>query len=451
MRRSGGTWGLVGGLALLAALSAACSETGPLASERGTTSTAPTGALTRQAGDGSIVSLYGGEPWFAGKVPETAEPADRTATPIKVGVMTTDEGPVAALPELHRGIDAAVAWINDELGGIDGRPIETVFCAVDLSAEKSQQCARTMVSEGVVAVLAGIDIASGDAVAVLEENGIPWVGGIPLNVDEMDSPYAFQFSGGSGGAFVAFAHHATTVLKAQRVSLMYVNLPQIASGTHFATDILDAAGVEVTEVPFDLTTQDFAGIARKAAEGDPDAIIVGAADFACPKVMQAVHDLGSEATPYLVGSCADRKWLDQVSPEARVGGIFNVEGALDQSVPNADNELYHEVMARYEPETAAQGAATVSFRGAMNLWAVANEVTADEGLELTSESLVAAFRATKEHPSFDGHPFTCDGKQVPGLCALCATQQMLIRSTADGFEAVTTDWIDVPAILAGRE
>lgn len=429
-----------------------CSETGTdTAATASTTTTAVGGAVIAAAGDGhSIVSKFAGAEWFNGKVPATPTTADPAATPVKVGIMSADSGAIAALPELHKGMQAAITFANEELGGVKGHPIVEVFCEVDISPEKSQLCARKMADEHVVAVLSGVDLASGDAVKILNENDIPWVGGIPISDAEMQSPNTFQFSGGTPGAFVAFAQHAATTLKAKKVSMMYLNVAQVKGpAVTYGIGLLRKLGVEVNEVSFDLTTQDYAAVAQKAAEGSPDAIVVGAADFACPKVMQALVDLHVTSTIYMVGSCADRKWLDQVGIDKAVGIIFNIENRLDQTVSNsADTEVYSAAMAKYQPGTSAMGAATVSFRGAMNLWAVLNDV----GPTATSRQVIAKFAQAKDRPSFDGHPYTCDGKQVPALPGLCAPQEVLIKLDAGGtFTEASNGWIDVPAIAAKHD
>lgn len=437
------------GVALVAMVVGACSESGDeVGTSESTTTTAGDGFVQPKQGDGSILSRYAGEEWFEGTVPDTATKADATKEPVKIGIMTADSGPVAALPELHAGIDAAIAFINDELGGVAGRPIETTFCEVDLSPEKSQLCARKMVEEQVAAVIGGVNIAAGDAIKVLAENDIPWISSIPISLDEMRSEDSITFSGGTPGAFAAFAEHATKELKAKKASVMYVNLDQVRiAAQDYGVALLKRSNVEVTEVPFDLTTQDYAAIAQKAAEGNPDAILVGAADFACPKVIQALSDLQVDTTVYMVGSCADKKWLEQVGYDRAVGTIFNVEGRVDQTAsPSADTEIYTEVMEKYEPETSTRGAATVSFRTTMNLWSVINKMSGD----ITGSTILAALKATKDHPSFDGHPFTCDGKQMPGLTAMCSPQEVLIRLNGPGdFTEVSKGWIDVPAVVKG--
>jgi len=439
-------FGVVGVL-MASGCSESSTESSAETTAKGGTTTVVSGVVQPKPGDGtSIVSRYAGADWFDGTVADTPRKADPSLSPVKVGVMSADSGAIAALPELHQGTDAAIGFINEELGGVDGHPIEAVFCEVDLSPEKSQLCARKMVEEKVVAVLSGIDIAAGDAVKVLNENDIPWVGGIPVTDDEMKSPNTFQFSGGTPGAFVAMADHAANQLKAKTVSVMYLNIPQVKdAAVQYGVGLLKKQGVTVNEVGFDLTTQDYAAVAQKAAETNPDAIVAAAADSGCAKVLQAISDLQSKAQIYMVGSCADKKWLDQVGTDKAKGTIFSIENRLDQSDGLADTEIFTEALAKYQPATAPVGAATVSFKGAMNLWAVLHRI----GPKATPQQIAAAFKAAKKAPSFDGHDYTCDGQQIPGSPGLCAPQEVLIRLKPDGgFEEASKGWIDVPRIVA---
>ena len=58
-------------------------------------------------------------------------------------------------------------------------------------------------------------------------------------------------------------------------------------------------------------------------------------------------------------------------------------------------------------------------------------------------------RSSVDEPSFWGHPYTCDGRQVPGLPALCAPQQILFTFDAVGQDPVEiTDWIATDELFA---
>lgn len=390
----------------------------------------------------TMVERFAGQEASFGTIPDQATEA--TGEPIKIGMINQEGTPLGSFPELRLADEAGIRFINEELGGIGGRPIELVPCITTFSPEKSQACAQQMVQEDVVAVLGGIDITSTGSIPVLEQNELPYIGGIPINTDEMASPISFQFSGGSPGAFVAFAQHAAES-GAQKVAVTYGDFGPIAASARFGVETLKALGVsDVTEIPFPITTTDFLPVMSAAAEGDPDAIFLGAADTACGPAMSTARDLGIEADLYLVGACAAPSIAEQIGEEAVDGRIFNIEGPLEDD-EYIDGELYMAVIGKYgDPSLSAAGAGTVSFRGLFNLYSVLLDIGPDD---ISSERILDGFRSAVDRPSFNGHPFTCDGEQVPSLPALCAPEQILVIRRNQALEQLT-DWIDVPAVLA---
>jgi branched-chain amino acid transport system substrate-binding protein len=426
----------------LLALSSCVEKTEIVQAPSGTT------ALPQQAGsaaDGpTVVSQFPGAETSAGTLPDEAEAAG-TDDPIVVGMINQENTPLGSFPELRLAAEAAVEFINAELGGVDGRPIQFEPCITTFSVEKSQACAQDLVQQGAVAVTNGIDISSNGSIPILEQNQVPLIGGVPVNNDEMQSPISFQFSGGSPGAMVAFADYAATVQKAKKVAVIYGDYPSIkAAALDYGVDQLKKQGVtDVTEVPYPITSTDFLPVLTKAAENDPDAIFLVAADSACGPAMKTAHDLGIAATMYLVGACAAPTIAEEIGEDAVAGRIFNVEGPIVGD--DVDTEIYAAALAKYgDPELPPASAGTVSFRNIMNLWSLMKQVG---GENVSKETLLAAVRTAIDHPSFSGHPYTCDGKQVPDLPALCAPQQILVVHE-DGGLSQLTDWIDVPALLA---
>jgi branched-chain amino acid transport system substrate-binding protein len=75
-----------------------------------------------------------------------------TGEPVLIGVQAPMEGP-AAYPQTGYGAQAAEKYINEELGGIGGRPVKIQLCAGDNSPETAINCANEFVSSNVVAVL----------------------------------------------------------------------------------------------------------------------------------------------------------------------------------------------------------------------------------------------------------------------------------------------------------
>jgi hypothetical protein len=283
---------------------------------------------------------------------------------------------------------------------------------------------------------------------VLEQNEMPFVGGIPINFDEMRSPISFQFSGGIPGAFTAFAYDAATRLKAKKVAVAYGDFAAIkAAGVDYGIGTLHKLGVtDVTDIPFPVTTTDFLPVLTKANEGHPDAIILGAADSACAPAMKTAQELKITATLYLVGACAAPTIAQQVGEAAVDGKIFNIEGPKGDDDP--ETKLYFDVVAKYgDPQLPAASAATISFRNIFNLY----EAMVDLGAaKVTRPAILEYFRSARNHPSFTGHPYTCDGQQIPDLPAMCAPQQLLVERK-DKSLVVITDWIDVPALVNQKQ
>ena len=338
-------------LAFAALLASGCVEKVEESSTAGTAigSTPPAAGSTT----GTVVDEYAGERMSFGVIPSSAQEA--TGEPITIGMINQENTPLGSFPELRLGVEAAVEFINEELNGVGGRPIELVTCITAFSVEKSQACAQEMVQRDAVAVIGGIDITSNGSIPILEANQIPYIGGIPVNFDEMRSPISFQFSGGAPGAMVAFADYAAEVQGAKKVAIAYGEFESIeAAAIDFGAKTLRQLGVtDVVQVPFPITTTDFLPVLTKANEGNPDAIFLGAADTACAPAMKTAEDLGITAKLYLVGACAAPGLADQVGEAAVNGRIFNVEGPVSQN--DREAQLYFAVLGRYA-DPALQGA-----------------------------------------------------------------------------------------------
>ncbi len=439
-------------LALVGLAAAACTEepttaTGtstPAGGSAGTASTVNTGDVPHPEAD-SIVGRYAGEEWFAGTVPDEAVVAE--GEPIKVGLMNQEDTPAGSYPEVREGAETAVSFINAELGGVGGRPIELVTCITNFSVERSQACAQEMVSAGVVAVLGGIDITSNGSIPVLEQNNIPYIGGIPINYDEMRSPISFQFSGGSPGPMVAFGQDAIDRGYVD-VAVVYAEFGPVEASARYGIDLMRGAGIDVHEVSYPILSTDMLPVMTEAASSDPQGIVMFAADAACAPAMQIHHDLDMGSTLYMVGSCAAPAIIEEAG-DAAEGLVFGIETLVSGDNVGNDNAMYQEIGPRYGPEGFAWlSVGTVSFRGTMNLWVAMNEVGVDN---LSPDALITWFQGTVDQPSYDGHPYTCDGKQVPDLPALCAPQQVLARIEGGQFVPHSDGWVDVAAILSAQD
>jgi len=423
--------GLAAVLVLVAGLVAGCSEDREPSSSGPSTSTVDAvcseeRSLADCARRTSIESL----------VPD--EPAKATGEPITIGMINQENTPLGSFPELSQATQAGIDYVNAELGGVDGRPLELQVCNTKFSPEGSTACAQQFVEEGLPVVLGGIDVF-GNGIDTLADNGIPYVGGIPVSTQSVTSPVSFQWSGGTWGATVAFSSYAASTLKAERVAIVYGDFGPIADSAHYGERTLERLGVdEVQLVPYPITATDLTSPLQAAASGKPDAVILLAADTGCKGGFDGVQTVGLEAQMFYVGACATPKVVEAAGPAKTNGAIFNVEGEIDQEDPDPDAVLYTAVVRKYGDGLDPIGAGTVTFRSFMNLYRVLRGL----GAEPTPEAIIEALEAQRDVPSFMGHPSTCDHEQLDGLPALCAPQQILAQMD-DGQLTQLGTWIDV--------
>jgi branched-chain amino acid transport system substrate-binding protein len=402
-----------------------------------TTTTAPRGL------DGSIVARYAGAAWFLGEVPAAATPADDSLEPIELGMINQEGTPVGSYPEVRAAAEAAAAWVNAELGGVDGHPVEIRTCVTAFDEAQSRACALELVEAGVVAFVGGVDVVSTGSYPVIEERGLVSIGGIPANVVEMRSPNAFFFSGGDAGALAGFMAHAAAHDRTT-VALVYgqeVESFEIAARDYGAA-VGRSLGLQVELIPVSIFATDYRPVLDEAREVGADAVAVLAATAACVPVLEAAAELRLDAQLYLTGACAGDATIE-AADDAAIGVVFNAEGPVDGT--DVEASIYQDVIDRYADEPAG-GAGTVGFRGFMNLYALLLDAGAGDA---TSATLGRLARAAVDRPSFWGHPYTCDGDQVPGLPALCAPEQILFELTepGGGITAVT-DWIATDELFA---
>ena len=375
-------------------------------------------------------------------VPDVATEA--SGEPIRLGMVNQENTAAGSFPELSIAARAAIDFLNAELGGINGRPIEFTVCNTEFSAEGSSACAQQFVEDGVVAVLGGIDIF-GNAVEILDSNSIPYVGGIPVSTQSVTSPNSFQWSGGIWGATVAFAHHAVTEANASKVSILYGEFGSISAAAEYGETVLEASGVEVQMVPFPIVSTDISSALAAAASSNPDAIFILASDAGCKSGFDGLAALDIDVTAYFVGACAASSIIGQVDASKTNGLLFNVEGPVTAAAnQNPDGLIFNAILAEYTDGLAPSGAGTVTFRATMNLLMVLDQIEGD----ITPAAIIEALRSQVDAPSFNGHPYTCDGNQFSGLPAMCSPQQIIVRMD-DRTLTQVSDWIDVGAIYGG--
>lgn len=365
--------------------------------------------------------------------------SELTGDPYVLAMINQDASPAGAYPEARESAEAVVSYINEELGGLHGRPLQLETCETDGSPEKSSTCARSLLEQEPLAFIGGVDFSSAASFSAMESAGIVQLGGMPLLEADFTSPSVVQFSPGSAGAFPALAAYVVETEQPTSVAIIHADT---AAGREIATkygaDVLNRLGVtDVQLVAEAATAADFTPAVSRALSGDPDVLMVAQAAEGCSRVMQALQSLGANTPAYYISSCATHQIVEAAGSGAE-GAVFAGNfPAIDGE--DEDVQLYREVMEEYAPQTPLGGTGSYGYISMMNAYTILSAVAEDE---VTPEKVMEAAKEDVVRPGTLVYDFNCNGEQLEGAPTVCTSFQR-IWSWQDGqFVDATDEWID---------
>ena len=353
-------------------------------------------------------------------------PNAASGDPVVFGVLNLESGPVT-FPETLLAEQAAVQYVNAYKGGIGGHPIKLVTCQTDGSPATSQRCANQILDQKPVAILGAADTGAPGAFPIWENAGLAYLGGIPFTPVEQNSPNAVIFSSVSTADNAAAGSYAGKTLGAKSAAVIYTSDTQgTATAENAIIPAMTASGVtNITKVAIAPTASDVSAAVATAVGANPDVIYIDA-PAACPNILSSLRQLGNTAKIMGIDPCT--------SPPAIAGANGGAEGlyfaapVLDPGAATDETNLYVAAMQKWAPDAALDSLAAIGFQTVINVQAaLASFATAD----LTKDKILAAFTTGTDHPNFMGHPYTCDGKQLPSGTAVCNSYQQ-IRQIQNG-------------------
>lgn len=384
---------------------------------------------------------------------EDSTPGKRSPSgePIVVGFINVEGAPIGSIPALRDGAEAARAYINGELDGVDGRPLEFDVCITNGTPESSSACANKMVERGVVSVLGGVDLGSAASLPILAAAGIPYLGMTPLLPADLTTDGAFTLDpGGLGTAANAF--FAVNELDAESVTILHDDsAPGRQLAEAFVRPVL-AKGVASGDIELVAEKQNSADMAPAVAaaiQGDPDAVIVVFPPPACARIMQAAAALGSDADMLYVGRCSDPQTL--TAGGAGADGAYFFSSILHPSAhaDDPDVKTYSDKIEQFGAE-GVDAASYDTARGFATTMTFYERLSTLDSDDLTPEGVSAAFKGAVDAPAFMGHPYTCDGRQaVPGFVSVCNSYVRIYQFVDGRYRDASGDWISAGAALTG--
>jgi branched-chain amino acid transport system substrate-binding protein len=375
----------------------------------------PTSVQTSQgiSGNQGHTSVTSYLQYVAGK----AGPASSSLAPVQIGYVNQQGGPTAVGLLATNGAQMAVNYINKELGGVGGHPIQLVTCFIASAEEEGTGCAQKFLANKNIKA-----IAMGGVVIGVQSFYATLAGKLPV----FDGVAALPIDGTQGNTVVLFGDgthvlgpmgtYASTVLHAKTASVLYPNDSADTPGALAVEAGLKAAGVKVTMAPYPPTQTDLTGVLTAAGATTADMVIPYTDASGCVAIAKALTQLGITDTKKVVSAplCLN----GQVA--AGLGGDFpkwtySIASSLFGDTTDPGMPAYEAIAKQYTtPAAAPDPWEIVDFGQLLTVDKILNQVGYGN---LTPAAILAAGKAFKGPQALGAPSLACgEFPSAPGIC-----------------------------------
>ncbi|WP_344770023.1 ABC transporter substrate-binding protein, partial [Aeromicrobium panaciterrae] len=341
-----------------------------------------------------------------------------TGAPIKIGLLNPVNGGASA-PGATQGVNAGVEFVNADLGGVDGHPIEIISCDVDaLSPETNINCANQLAKSGVVAVIDAYNPAAGATLPILQSAKIPIIGPLAFNPALGAEPDGRVYFGPPAAAFLLGAMES---MKAQGYSSITLANLDDPSGHETIDKMLvplgKQIGLTVKGVYFQATNPNFNVLAStiKSTDADVAGLLVTLNEAMCTNLFESLLKVGFKGVPFMA-SCSE--FLERVGAKA-VGAQTYSSIWLPQAKDSAPADVKKNLDIAQKYVDAQKGPSDWNAYAAFStIVDFTRTVSAAKPAELTGPTVLTALKAVKGYQSFLGPVLDCGGATSPN----CTTE-----------------------------
>jgi len=383
-------------LAVIALTAVGCSSSSSGSGSGGSSSPASGSTSSAAGGSGSVFGT----------------PKKATGTPYVFGMINDETGAVT-FPEGRQGAIAAVDYVNNYLGGINGHPIQIDECTGDGTPATAARCANQLVADHPMAILGAADVGAPASIPIYQHANLAYLGGIPFTPVPMTAPNSIQFWSVSVGDNAAAAVYAGQTLHVKSVALVYFSNPQGESIIPQITPVFKAAGVTTIKyVPLSPTSPDPSPQAALVESSGAQLAYVDVPN-GCGNMLKSLKTVGYTGKLMGIDPCGAPPVIEASAGGAN--GMYIASPFLLQSGSSAQAQLFQAAMKKWAaPGTLIDSISTAGFATVMNVQQVLSTISGTP----TTQTILAAFKSGT-HQNFLSHPYTCNGQAMKGAPAIC--------------------------------
>lgn len=377
--------------------------------------------------------------------------------PIRFGYVNSED----VFSDSTVGLLAAVDYVNEELSGAAGRPLEVVPCAVSTPTDGVTCGAFLAGDSDVVAVVTGA-VTAGTVGLYSALDGIkPMIIGNAITSDDMTTSAGKSFTAGSPGIALGTARFVTTQLEAVEHVAVVADGTVVAESTaeRFLQPALQSAGIRYSYFGLSSASdsQDIESVLAKVEEEETDVVVLLSTIEQCIKIRDAMDEVGVDVAVVTTAKCAGPEMAEHLQQSKLDGPVPNgwyvVGYGFNYFQPDVASgmDIYVKKVQQYGRPAAGSsfleytGFAGPSFANVLTLTRFINQLGADS---LDFESLDSAIRNFAGPMMMQAGPLNCDGLTAgegPQLVAVCASQ-VGVQQFIDGQWRSVTDGLNGKAI-----
>ena len=449
---------LIGIFALLALFTSACggsdsedgAQTSTSASEQQSSSDSSSSASEETAAEEAEpeeAAAEEAEPEETTVEEEVAGPvaADESLPPVRIGLLNQENDPVGSFPEIRLGLEGAVGYINTELGGIDGHPIELVTCLQN-SIPKAQECAQDLATSDLVSVINGVNIwtFAFDFYGTMGET--PVIGGLPLFASDYDQANARYFNGGSVQVYSAAARFVAEELGAKKVAVLVNQNPAATAALDSGlAPIFDSYGIEYEAIDVPIPLTDAIPPVSQAEASGADLVMLLAAGNECVPVIRAANQLGIPAEEMFYSATCDTEDIYAEVGELMVGSYLHKGGYTEREVW-APQEVLDEfdrtdgLLEKYSPEAPEASFTGLGWATMLDIYDLYSEIGYEN---LSADTIIATMDDGQTRGRVGSFGWSCVYADI-GLQSLCQGSALFV-------EIGDSSGISLPPAVIGPE
>ena len=344
--------------------------------------------------------------------------ADPKKSKVYIGWVNQQGGQVVIGGLATAGAELAVKYVNDQLGGVGGHPVQLVECFVKSNEEEGTTCGQKLVNNKRISVIATGAVATGAQSFFSTVRGAkPVVTGVAVTPVDGAQKNAIVLFGDAGHILLPFGTYAKNVLKAKTAAVVYPQATGITEAALVIAAGLRKAGISVKAVGYTQGQTDLTAPLTAAGATTADFVAPYGSASDCANQAKALQQLGITDSRKIM--TAPLCLSPQVS--AALGDFpiwtYAIASSLYGDPTDKGMPAYQAVIKRYKAEKNAPDPwHIVAFGQLLTTVRFLNEANAGKG-GITPKTVQARAKVFRGPLALGSPKLQCGKyKDAPGIC-----------------------------------